>query len=83
MYIYIFTYTHIYPHAYLHTYTHTHTHSYGELRGTETLWECAEATKDDVCARLCVINLVHEARGLDTSEGTIQVHTYTHTHTHK
>lgn len=30
-------------------------------------------TADDALARLSVINLVHEARGLDTSEGTMLV----------
>ncbi len=67
------------------THTHTHTHTpanttpplkqkrYGDLKGTETLWECARATADDALARLAVINLVHEARGLDTSEGTVMV----------
>lgn len=43
------------------------------MKGPETLWECAQATSDDALARLAVINLVHEARGLDTAEGTILV----------
>lgn len=91
----------------------TNTRRYGDLKGTETLWECAQATgtdfesmhlrpsrldrstdsptrdtsscpttnhrsklpttADDALARLSVINLVHEARGLDTSEGTMLV----------
>ncbi|KAM3568359.1 hypothetical protein VYU27_009514 [Nannochloropsis oceanica] len=47
---------------------------YGCLSGTDTLWASAEASKDDVMARLSLINLVQEARGLDTSELTLRNH---------
>lgn len=39
---------------------------YGQLPGTQTLWDAATATSDDVMARLALVNLLHEARGLDT-----------------
>lgn len=50
--------------------------SYGCLSGTDTLWASAEASKDDVMARLSLINLVQEARGLDTSELTLRVRAF-------
>lgn len=39
---------------------------YGQLPGTQTLWDAATVTSDDVMARLALVNLLHEARGLDT-----------------
>lgn len=33
------------------------------------LWESALDTQDDLLARLAIIHLVHEARGLDVSPG--------------
>ncbi|TFJ82808.1 hypothetical protein NSK_005883 [Nannochloropsis salina CCMP1776] len=45
---------------------------YGTLPVHDALWECAEASKDDVMARFSLINLLQEARGLDTSEITLQ-----------
>lgn len=46
---------------------------YGQLPGTATLWSAASATADDVMARLALVNLLHEARGLDTFQASIKV----------
>jgi len=40
---------------------------YGDLPVHDGLWEAAEATADDVLARLAVVPLVLEARGLDVT----------------
>jgi uncharacterized ferritin-like protein (DUF455 family) len=40
---------------------------YGELPAHDGLWEAATATADDVLARLAVVPLVLEARGLDVT----------------
>ncbi|RHY59817.1 hypothetical protein DYB28_004658 [Aphanomyces astaci] len=39
---------------------------YGDLPGHDGLWDSAADTADDVLARLALVHLVHEARGLDT-----------------
>ena len=39
--------------------------SYGDLPAHDGLWTAAERTKDDLMARLAIVPLVHEARGLD------------------
>ena len=41
--------------------------AYGDLPAHDGLWEAAEATADDVLARLAVVPLVLEARGLDVT----------------
>jgi uncharacterized ferritin-like protein (DUF455 family) len=46
--------------------------SYGELPAHAGLWEAATATRNDVLARLAVIPMVLEARGLDVSPATIE-----------
>ncbi len=45
--------------------------SYGELPVHDGLWSAAQATCDDVAARLAVVPMVLEARGLDVTPATI------------
>jgi uncharacterized ferritin-like protein (DUF455 family) len=45
--------------------------AYGDLPAHDGLWEAAEATADDVLARLAVVPLVLEARGLDVTPAMI------------
>ena len=45
---------------------------YGALPAHDGLWEAAEATSDDVLARLAIAPLVLEARGLDVTPGMIR-----------
>jgi len=45
--------------------------AYGDLPAHDGLWEAAEATAHDVAARLAIIPLVHEARGLDVTPQTV------------
>ena len=45
--------------------------SYGDLPAHDGLWEAAEATAHDLLARLAVVPLVLEARGLDVTPGLI------------
>lgn len=42
-------------------------HSYGDLPAHDGLWEAAEITSDDLLARLAIVPMVLEARGLDTA----------------
>lgn len=44
---------------------------YGSLPVHAALWESARATFGSLRARLVIIHLVHEARGLDVNPGTI------------
>lgn len=44
---------------------------YGDLTAHGCLWESAEATKDDFAARLAIVPMVLEARGLDVTPGMI------------
>lgn len=44
---------------------------YGDLLAHDGLWEAAEQTSNDLLARLAVVPLVLEARGLDVSPATI------------
>lgn len=46
--------------------------SYGALPAHGGLWEAAEQTADDVLARLAVVPMVLEARGLDVSPAAIE-----------
>ncbi|MCI5043868.1 MAG: ferritin-like domain-containing protein [Aquisalinus sp.] len=46
--------------------------TYGDLPAHDGLWEAAEATSDDVLARLAIAPLVLEARGLDVTPGMIR-----------
>src|SRR5439155_16881060 len=41
--------------------------AYGDLPAHDGLWEAAAATADDLLARLAVVPLVLEARGLDVT----------------
>lgn len=45
--------------------------SYGDLPAHDGLWQAAEQTADDVMARLVVVPMTLEARGLDTTPPTI------------
>jgi uncharacterized ferritin-like protein (DUF455 family) len=45
--------------------------SYGDLPAHDSLWEAAQATAGDLLARLAVVPLVLEARGLDVTPGLI------------
>ncbi|KAM5545839.1 hypothetical protein V8D89_000877 [Ganoderma adspersum] len=45
---------------------------YGSLPVHAGLWESAQATFASLRARLAIIHLVHEARGLDVNPGTIE-----------
>ncbi|MFZ9394556.1 MAG: ferritin-like domain-containing protein [Erythrobacter sp.] len=45
---------------------------YGELPAHDGLWQAAEATRDDVRARLAVVPMVLEARGLDVTPATLE-----------
>ncbi|MEZ5922664.1 MAG: ferritin-like domain-containing protein, partial [Parvularculaceae bacterium] len=42
---------------------------YGDLPAHDGLWQSAESTKDNVLARLAIVPLVLEARGLDLTPG--------------
>ncbi|MBC2664479.1 ferritin-like domain-containing protein [Novosphingobium flavum] len=44
---------------------------YGALPAHDGLWESAHATRHDVAARLAVVPMVLEARGLDVTPGTL------------
>jgi uncharacterized ferritin-like protein (DUF455 family) len=43
---------------------------YGDMPAHDGLWESADLTADDLLARLAIIPLTHEARGLDTTPMT-------------
>ncbi|TAN60205.1 MAG: ferritin-like domain-containing protein [Magnetospirillum sp.] len=45
--------------------------SYGDLPAHDGLWQAAEKTADDLMARLAVVPMTLEARGLDTTPATI------------
>ena len=45
---------------------------FGALPVHHGLWDSAIETKEDLCARLSIIHLVHEARGLDVNPLTIE-----------
>ena len=44
---------------------------YGAMPAHDGLWEAAEATAEDVMARLAVVPMVLEARGLDVTPATV------------
>lgn len=44
---------------------------YGAMAAHDGLWEAAEATRDDLLARLAIVPMVLEARGLDVCPATI------------
>jgi uncharacterized ferritin-like protein (DUF455 family) len=46
--------------------------AYGDLPAHAGLWQAAQATGDDLVARLAVVPLVLEARGLDVGPGMIE-----------
>jgi uncharacterized ferritin-like protein (DUF455 family) len=46
-------------------------HAYGDLPAHDGLWQAAEATAGDALARLAVVPMVLEARGLDVTPATI------------
>jgi uncharacterized ferritin-like protein (DUF455 family) len=46
--------------------------NYGALPAHDGLWEAAHATRHDVAARLAVVPMVLEARGLDVTPATLE-----------
>jgi uncharacterized ferritin-like protein (DUF455 family) len=46
--------------------------SYGDLPAHDGLWQAAEKTDDDLMARLVVVPMTLEARGLDTTPATME-----------
>ncbi|MEM6667745.1 MAG: ferritin-like domain-containing protein [Pseudomonadota bacterium] len=50
-----------------------HDMRYGDLPAHAGMWRSAEATKDDLLARLAVVPMVLEARGLDVTPGMIEM----------
>lgn len=48
-----------------------HQAAYGDLPAHDGLWQAAEATAGDLLARLAVVPLVLEARGLDVTPATV------------
>lgn len=46
-------------------------HDYGDFPAHDGLWEAAQATQGDLTARLALVPLVLEARGLDVTPGMI------------
>jgi uncharacterized ferritin-like protein (DUF455 family) len=46
--------------------------AYGDLPAHDGLWQAAEVTADDVLARLAIVPLVLEARGLDVTPAMIE-----------
>lgn len=45
--------------------------AYGDLAAHDGLWEAAISTRDDLLARLAIVPMILEARGLDTTPGAI------------
>ena len=45
---------------------------YGALPAHDGLWEAADKTRDDVAARLAIVPMVLEARGLDVTPATVE-----------
>ncbi|MGB0922385.1 MAG: ferritin-like domain-containing protein [Alphaproteobacteria bacterium] len=46
--------------------------AYGDLPAHDGLWQSAEDTNCDLLARLAIVPLVHEARGLDVTPQTVE-----------
>tara|TARA_R110002124_G_scaffold287365_1_gene474216 strand:+ start:151825 stop:152661 length:837 start_codon:yes stop_codon:yes gene_type:complete len=49
-----------------------HGAAYGDLAAHDGLWESAEKTRHDIAARLAIVPMVLEARGLDVTPGMIK-----------
>ena len=49
-----------------------HGAQFGDLKVHAGLWDSARDTKDSVLARLAIVHMVHEARGLDVNPNTIE-----------
>lgn len=47
--------------------------SYGDLPAHDGLWEAAEKTAHDFAARLAIVPMVLEARGLDVTPGMVKM----------
>lgn len=45
--------------------------AYGDMAAHDGLWEAAEKTADDILARMTLVPMVLEARGLDTTPATV------------
>lgn len=50
-----------------------HDMTYGDLDAHAGMWRAAEDTKDDLFARLAIVPMVLEARGLDVTPGMIEL----------
>lgn len=46
--------------------------AYGDLPAHDGLWAASQSTAGDLCARLAIVPLVHEARGLDVTPALIK-----------
>ncbi len=46
--------------------------AYGELKGHDGLWQSATETAGDILARLVIVHMVHEARGLDVTPNMLK-----------
>lgn len=46
--------------------------AYGDLPAHDGLWQAAQDTKDDLAARLALVPMVLEARGLDVTPATVE-----------
>lgn len=46
--------------------------AYGDLPAHDGLWSASQSTAGDLCARLAIVPLVHEARGLDVTPALIK-----------
>ncbi|MES1914363.1 MAG: hypothetical protein MHM6MM_006448 [Cercozoa sp. M6MM] len=46
--------------------------SYGALPGHDGLWQSATTTNDDIVARMAIVHMVHEGRGLDRAPQTMK-----------
>ncbi len=46
--------------------------AYGDLPAHDSLWDAAQVTADDLSARLAIIPMTLEARGIDTTPGAIE-----------
>jgi len=46
--------------------------AYGDLKGHDGLWQSATETSKDILARLVIVHMVHEARGLDVTPNMLK-----------
>ena len=46
--------------------------AYGDLPAHDSLWDAARVTADDLAARLAIIPITLEARGIDTTPAAVE-----------